>query len=218
MTARIHRVPWTTMALVALALAAWLVPGANETLQFDRAALAAGELWRLITGHVTHWTSSHLAWDLAAFVVLGVLVERTSRRLLGLTLATSALAISAAVWLFEPHLATYRGLSGVDSALFATWAATAIRHAAGKRQWSTAGWIAAAALGFAAKTAVESLAQSTVFVAADPTFVPVPLAHVAGAGAGLLVAVALAYSSSANAAQVAAAWPCGSPTMRRRSM
>lgn len=201
-----------------LALAAWWIPGAGEALQLDPAAIAHGELWRVVTGHLTHWTSSHLAWDLAAFVALGVLVERESRRLLSLTLAVSTLAISAAVWHFEPDLATYRGLSGVDSALFAAWAATAIRHAAGTREWRTAGWIAAAAIGFAAKTAVESRAQSTVFVAADPSFVPVPLAHVAGAVAGMLVAVALAYSSRANAAQVVAAWPCGSPTMRRRSM
>lgn len=216
MTKRAPRFPTITVSLGVLALALWLIPGANAVLQLERTAIAAGEFWRLITGHLTHWTASHLGWDLAAFALLGTLIERRSRRLLVATLATSALAISAAVWFFEPDLATYRGLSGVDSALFATWAMLVVRQAIHAHRRRTALWIGIASVGFAAKTVVESLADATVFVAAHPLFVPVPLAHVAGAVAGLLAA--LAYSSIANAAHVVAAWPCGSPTGRLRSM
>lgn len=218
MSARSRKFPWITVSLSAFALAAWWLPGAGAALQLDRTSLAHGEFWRLLSAHLTHWTTSHLAWDVAVFAVLGVVLERESRRLLGLTLAVSGLAISVVVWLFEPNLATYRGLSGVDSALFAAWVTAAIRHAAGKREWRSVGWIGAVAIGFVAKTVVESDAQTAVFVATDPSFVPVPLAHIAGAVTGVLVAVASAYSSRANAAQVVAAWPWGSPTMRRRSM
>jgi len=214
--ARAPRFPWITFSLSALTLAVWWIPAARELLQFDRTDLASGALWRTVTGHFTHWTSSHLAWDLAAFVLLGVLLERHSRSLLGITLAVSALAISGAVWLAAPELTTYRGLSGVDSALFAAVVTHAGIAAALQSRWGSALWPVLAAVAFTTKVVAESTAGGALFVAPDVLFVPVPLAHVAGGLTGLVVAVC--YSSRAKAAQVVAAWPCGSPTGRLRSM
>jgi hypothetical protein len=63
------KVPVTiAIALAAIAVAALNV---NEALQFDRTSLAAGEVWRLATEHVTHWNAEHLQWDLLMFIVLG---------------------------------------------------------------------------------------------------------------------------------------------------
>ncbi len=203
MTNRAPRFPAITASLSALALALWLIPGANEVLQLERTAIAAGEFWRLVTGHLTHWTADHLGWDLAAFVLLGTLVERRSRRLLVAALATSALAISVGVMIFRPDLATYRGLSGIDSALFAAAVATQVLDGISVRSPSQVLIAIAAGIAFVAKLSFEITAAAPLFVAASAAFVPVPLAHLIGGVVGLIVS--LPYSSSAKAAQVAAA-------------
>jgi len=194
--ARPTSLPWVSTSLSALALALWLIPGANELLQFERTAIAAGEFWRLVTGHLTHWTTSHVGWDLAAFALLGTLVERRSRRLLVATLASSAPAISAGVWLFRPDLATYRGLSGIDSALFATAIATQVLEGFSARSPSRVFIAIAASIAFLTKLALESTTPVPLFVATSAAFVPVPLAHGIGAACGLIVCTIARHSTS----------------------
>jgi len=71
------------------------VPGVPALLQLDRAALGAGELWRILTCHWAHWSLDHLVWDVLAFGVLGLLaIRHCPRRTLAL-LGISAVAISA---------------------------------------------------------------------------------------------------------------------------
>jgi hypothetical protein len=85
---------------------------------------------------------------------------------------------------------TYRGLSGLDSALYVTAAVTL-----GLRLWRHERRLAAAAalvsvLGLAGKVAYELATGAALFVdAAGLGFVPVPLAHATGALAGLLAAL-----------------------------
>ena len=50
-----RRFPFLTAALTALALAVGLIPGAAAAFQYDRVALAAGQLWRFVAGHWAHW-------------------------------------------------------------------------------------------------------------------------------------------------------------------
>src|SRR5690606_34663144 len=75
-------------------------------------------LWRLLTAHFAHFGADHLTWDVAALVILGSMAERDERRRFALTLAAAAFAIGVGVWAWQPQFETYRGLSGLDSALF----------------------------------------------------------------------------------------------------
>jgi rhomboid family GlyGly-CTERM serine protease len=160
-------------ALPAFALGGWL--------ELDRAAVARGEVWRLLTGHWTHWTPDHLLWDSLAFLVLAALCEaRISRKRLLAAVAGSALAVSASIW-FLPGIERYRGLSGIDSALFVLLAVTLLRE----RRSPLAGLALAA---FLAKAAWEVSTGSTLFTETQGAFVPVPLAHLIGGGWGLLIA------------------------------
>ena len=56
-----------------------VVPGLSESLQFDREAVAGGEIWRIVTGHFCHWNFDHLFWDLSMFLILGAMLERDER-------------------------------------------------------------------------------------------------------------------------------------------
>src|SRR5258708_38375144 len=74
-----RRIPGASLLLVAFAVAASLLPGAAEWMQYDRLAVAHGAWWRLLTSHFVHWSVDHLFWDVLAFGVLGWMCEREGR-------------------------------------------------------------------------------------------------------------------------------------------
>jgi rhomboid family GlyGly-CTERM serine protease len=176
------------ISAASLAIAYW--PSVAEALQFDRGALAAGEWWRALTAHLTHWNGEHLFWDAAMFLILGAVLEVRNRRQFILVVLAASVAISAAVWFLQPELTTYRGLSGLDTALFAMLAAGLLRDSSRNQDHSRRAVLAPALLliGLAAKLTAELLTGRVFFVNADAAgFVPVPLAHLVGAAVGLLV-------------------------------
>ncbi len=184
------RVPWASLLIAAGALLIHALPGLAGRLEYDRPAIAGGEPWRLVTGHLTHWSGEHLAWDLLVFLVAGALWEqRVGWRRLASGVLASSLAISFAVWVLGPGMVVYRGLSGVDNALLVALAAGTFgaARASGRRAlaWATA--VASGAI--LCKVGYELATGATVFV--DPAagaFEPVPLAHVVGGVCGLALA------------------------------
>ncbi len=181
----LHRVPIFTIALSTLALAIWAIAGADAALQYDRAAIAAGELWRLVTGHWAHWGTDHFTWDLIVFAVFGALLERRSRRGFAAVVGGAVVAISGALWFAAPQFQFYRGLSGIDSALFAAFFALLLRDA-----WREGSFLESivpilALFGFVGKSAYELATGGTLFVASSSAFTVVPLAHLVGALTGV---------------------------------
>lgn len=179
------RFPTLTLLLSVLVIGLALTPGAAPALQFDRTALATGELWRGLTAHFVHFNSSHLVWDLLMLIVLGALTEQLSRRGLALTLAASALTISASVWIIQPSLATYRGLSGVDCALFGYVLASFLQRARQRGDRPLELVTIASGLFVLAKTVFEFATGQTLFADTHDVFVPVPLAHLVGLLSGV---------------------------------
>jgi len=176
-----------TGLLSAVALAAHLGAGLGDLLTFDRTAIAAGEYWRLLTGHLAHWGSDHLTWDLAMFAVLGAMIERRCRGCFLATVLVSAGAISAAIWFVQPQIAQYRGLSGIDSALFTYAVAMLLADAWRSKQSLTTVALLAVAGGFIGKLTWELTTGTTLFVnSAAANFTPLPLAHAVGGVVGLL--------------------------------
>ena len=101
------------LALVAVALQAGGA-GVREALAYQRAGVAAGELWRLLSGHLVHLGWSHLAYNLAGLVLIGWLVGRAfdAWRWAGIV-AASIVVIDVGFWILNPALAWYVGMSGV---------------------------------------------------------------------------------------------------------
>jgi rhomboid family GlyGly-CTERM serine protease len=174
------RPPWCTLAIVVgLLVLHGLLGPAPEALLYDRAAIRAGEYWRLLSGHLVHLDGAHLAWNLAAFVVLGWLAE--SALGLGRLRILAALlfgAVAIDVWLTWglPELSRYCGFSGLLNALMAAVIVAAGRRVRGPLPWC----IAAVAL---AKVALEAGAGTALFV--ETLWPPIPTAHAAGFLAGL---------------------------------
>ncbi len=100
-------------------------------------------------------------------------------------LALSSVAIPLAILILLPSIRVYRGLSGVDAALFIMAAFLFLRDA--PRQSSIArGLICLSVLLFCGKILLELVTMRSIFVHADPRFVPVPLSHLVGAAMGAL--------------------------------
>ena len=181
------RLPWLTLLFAAVAGALALLPGAADALQLDRSATGLGGLTRGLTAHLVHFNANHLAWDVGTLLLLGTWAEVLSRRGMLRTFLLSAGTISAAVWFLQPQFDHYRGLSGIDSAMFGFAVAHLFRSARMKRDLETVLTAVAAALLFAGKSAFELWTGSTLFAEPSTAFAAVPLAHLVGFATGAWV-------------------------------
>ncbi|TWT35430.1 intramembrane serine protease GlpG [Posidoniimonas corsicana] len=184
-----------TCAVAAAAVLATLAPGLAAALEFDRELIAQGELWRVLTGHLTHWNRDHLFWDLGVFGVLGACCERRGRAAFAGCVAASAVLISVLMQSALPEIPLYRGLSGIDTALFALLGVGLYRDARRRDDFPLQ------AAGLLAKIVFEITTCSTLFVDhSGASFIPLAGAHVLGAlvglAAGLISPTATAASAS----------------------
>ena len=170
--------PLLTLAIVAATILV-TAPSLGSSLQYDNRRFVH-QPWRILACHLTHWSLNHLGWSLAAFIVLGTLCEFRDRFRYTACLLASATLIPLTLRLLQPSLATYRGLSGIDSALFFLAAIPLARE-----RWRDNRRTALAAClllaGFFAKTAFEAMTGRAAFARSAGAFVPVPLAHLVGA-------------------------------------
>jgi rhomboid family GlyGly-CTERM serine protease len=96
------------------ALIALLPEPIIKMLQYHRVYIADGELWRLISAHMTHLGWGHLLMNLVGFWLILALFPATRSPLRCLTLLLLLmLGTSMGLWLFSPEVSWYRGLSGI---------------------------------------------------------------------------------------------------------
>jgi rhomboid family GlyGly-CTERM serine protease len=171
-----------TPTVGVLALVVWFAPGLAERLVYDRSAIPAGEVWRLVTGHLVHFSADHLWLDVAAFLIAGWAMETRMAAPRWPMFGAAPLFISLTLLGMEPGMARYGGLSGWATALLAFAALDFVRRADSAR---VLGWLML--IGLVAKLAVEMSSQAPVFVAFGQESIYVATgAHVSG----LLLAVA----------------------------
>lgn len=176
---RLIAMPWITACLVAAAIAAQWLPGAADLFFYDRGAVARGELWRIVTGHFVHYSWAHLGNSLLALSPAAWLIE-SRRRWDVLPIAVSAcLAIGLMLLLGEPHIAEYRGASGIGLA-FLVYAGLCGLHE--NRRWRGVCVVLLAAV--MVKLLAEAAGWQLRNWQADEGFVPVLSSHVVGAAVG----------------------------------
>ena len=183
---RPSRWPLITLIIVGICMMLPRWPTAESILQFDRTSLFRGQIWRLLTCHLTHWSASHQFWSVGAFAVLGLLGELRDRRTFVWGCIAAALACSLSLLLFWPGIQIYRGMSGVDSALF-TWLIVLNLRTRGRQRLSVStASLVILLLGFLAKVTWEALARHSLFVSGDGTaFVSLPGVHAVGGTVGI---------------------------------
>jgi len=183
-----HPIPLVSLCLSAITALLFLLPPAAAALEYDRVAIGSRQVWRLVTGHLVHYSFDHFFWDTLMFGVLAVVCERRNRLRFFACVIASAASISLAMWFWAPSIYRYRGLSGVDSALFALVAAELFTEGIRSATRMHVAMAAACFTGFVLKSVFELTTGQTVFVTSlGFGAVSVPLAHVVGAATGAVL-------------------------------
>ena len=173
---------WIWLLLIALFLHGLLALGDSATLalRYDRAALAAGGWWRLLTAHVVHLDLHHLVLNELGLVLMWSLFAADFSALDWLIIVLAgALAIGSGLWWLSPGVSWYVGASGV---LHTVMAAGTAQHLI-TRAWDR--WILLGCLSV--KLALEQYGQATGH--ASPLIVVD--AHLYGAITGFIVGAVL---------------------------
>lgn len=108
------------LALMLMLLATELLGDAGrQWLRYERAGIAAGQWWRLITGCFVHLGWYHWLLNEIGLVVLVLLCpERLSPWIWLRRVVLLALGMSLGLYFFTPELRSYVGMSGVIHGLF----------------------------------------------------------------------------------------------------
>ncbi len=164
--------------LLLLALCA-LGDGAREALDYQRAALAQHQWWRLISAHLVHLGWPHALLNGVGLALLWMLFARefTPRRWLWIALLSAA-SIDAGLWFLRPAVDWYLGASGVLHGVWAAGACAMYRRGDG--------FGAALLLLLIAKMVYEQQSGASLFEGNLPL---VSAAHLYGALGGLVGAV-----------------------------
>jgi rhomboid family GlyGly-CTERM serine protease len=176
---------WVVVAL--LAVCALLAAGGDEVRElarYERNAIEGGEYWRLLSGHLVHLGLGHLWPNLAALAIIGLLFEDVFRTADWLRIgAASVAAIDLGLYVLEPNVEWYVGLSGV---LHGYVAAGAIGLLVRREKLG-----AVLAIAVAAKLIFEQVAGPVPFTAASVGGPVVVAAHLYGVVGALLAQVAV---------------------------
>ncbi len=179
---------WGWPLLLAVLVVACEAADLAPLLRWDRAGVAGGESWRLVSGHLAHLGWAHLAMNLLGLGLVWLLAGSAfTGREWALVLALAVSAIDAGFWWMSPALLWYVGLSGVLHAMLAAGAmATVVRD----RERRLEALVLLALLS--AKLAYEQLAgpmPGSSAAAGGPVVVD---AHFYGALGGVVAALVLA--------------------------
>jgi rhomboid family GlyGly-CTERM serine protease len=173
---------YTLLGACLLLLAPSLLGEAGrQLLRYDRAGLAAGQWWRLVTGHWVHLDARHALLNCLGLALMWALFARDySRRQWVVIVLASMATIDAGLWLGDSTVLWYVGSSGVLHGIMAAGTLAHLRR--GERE----GWALAAIL--IAKLAYEHWMGALPFSGSDPVIVD---AHLYGVLGGAAAATAL---------------------------
>jgi rhomboid family GlyGly-CTERM serine protease len=154
---------------------------APELLEFDRHALLAGDIWRLWTCHLVHYSWQQALVDGAVVLVAGLIAARAyGVRPMLAALALGAPFISIGLLLVAPDCLYYRGASGL-AVMLTVMAGTALWPQAGNLARMA---LAVMAMSLAAKIAAEALLLTHGWSDLPPDVLVSWQAHLLGAAAG----------------------------------
>ena len=190
-----------TILVSLVTLLVGFFPSWLSLMEMDFAAVVDGQWWRLFTGHVTHFGSQHLFWDLLMFVILSSLCESQHRKHYGLLLMMVSLVVSATVMLACDHVSSYRGLSGIDTGLFVWFVGDQFRISRKASDKAFAIFWGSLGVLLIGKLCFEAITGDLLFVQVDG-FKPLVESHVSGGVAGALALIlAVLWKSDTLAAR-----------------
>jgi len=178
----IKKPPLLTIFISLVCMAAFLSTPIASRLIFDREAILNGQVWRLLSCHLVHFTPSHLIYNLFAFVIASWILERKSLCHLLIIYSLTAVSISMALLIFAPDMDFYGGVSGMACGLLYYCALLK------QREPHLKGLCRCVLLCIPIKLALETYHQTSVLPYFEPQpFVMMPVSHIAGVVSAILL-------------------------------
>jgi len=141
-----------------------------------------GQIWRLLTGQLVHWTARMTFADLGVILLLGIWLEKRSRKLFVRSQIIAAGLIAVGL-LLSRDMEIYRGSSGLAAAAFTAVALLMLCDSSLRPLWRGLALLAILLLG--AKIFWEMWTGAALAAGYLPHGVRVtPLVHLLGAIAG----------------------------------
>jgi len=157
---------------------------ASQWLRYDRSAIGNGQYWRLLSGHFTHMSVSHLVLNVAGLYLVWFLVGNWLSVAGWISVLFVGVAgIDLGFWLLDKNLVWYVGLSGLLHTLLVAGAIAGL--------WKRRGESLVILLIVFAKIAYEQIAgpmPGSELTSGGPVVVN---AHFYGALAGLICGIAI---------------------------
>lgn len=151
---------------------------------YDRDLVMSGQVWRLATCHLVHFSLSHLFCNLCGLFLSSWYACRSGYGKIGVVILSAAVAISGSILVIEPEMTRYGGLSGIVNALIVFVACSGMLDRTGERWW----WLAVLAACCGSTLYEVVTARTSLVSVADTPFVPATRVHLVGALAGAIVA------------------------------
>jgi len=155
----------------------------SELLEFNR-IFFPNEWWRLITAHYTHWNVEHLIYDTGMFILFGFLTLKINEKIFYIILFLVPLFASLIILIFKPYMMCYRGISGIDTALFTFTVLFFALKSLKNNEYKTFLFCFLAISALTLKTFYESLTGSAFFVSSG--FTLEPFTHLTGIVVGCI--------------------------------
>ncbi|RKZ42440.1 MAG: rhombosortase [Candidatus Parabeggiatoa sp. nov. 3] len=180
---------WTTLIL-GLSIISYASPQISSALIYDRAAIFQGEIWRLITSHLVHFTPLHLINNLIAFGIAGWIIENRGYQHFVPLCLLMAFFITVSLIVMKPNMIYYGGLSGLASGSIYYLALLGLRESP---PWRL---VCIVTLFFIPiKIVLEIEINQSIFAYSQP-FTIMPHSHIIGCLVALILF--LVYSDTAN--------------------
>ncbi|CEO38518.1 rhombosortase [Photobacterium kishitanii] len=158
------------------------IPQLQPVLVWDRQAILNGEVWRILTGNITHTNWIHLSMNAGAFIIISF-IFRAHFNATRYSLLIITISLIIGLGLFATHIGWYAGFSGVLHGLFG-WGA--IRDIQTKTK---GGWLLL--LGLIAKISWEQCFGGSVSSAELIGVQVATQAHLIGAVSGVIIALSI---------------------------
>lgn len=86
----------------------------RELLKYDRLGIERGEIWRFVTAHFAHLSTSHLLLNMLGLFLTWLLVGRYFSALQWIFVAAASVTLQAAgFWFLDSNMLWYVGMSGM---------------------------------------------------------------------------------------------------------
>ena len=174
--------PIATRAIALVSAVIFCLPVLNSGLIYNRDRILHGQIWRVWTGHLVHYSSSHFLWNLVIFVAAGCWLELIRPRSARWFYLACPPVIAFTLLIGEPALEIYAGLSGLASGVLVFLAFVQLSENNAEPTWF---WVGVFGLVMV-KIALETVTGAPLLVHDFAGFRVVPLAHISGGCSGIL--------------------------------